>query len=93
MSYGKSTESSVISCNVSWKRTIDAETLVGILAGEIPPEGWQAHLETFFNEQPAQIIMGTMKENNLSMAQLVKVFEALPKVFQGKNFKEISAHA
>jgi len=52
MPYGKFTESSVISCNVSYKREIDAETLIGILSGEIAPEGWMAHLETFFNELP-----------------------------------------
>lgn len=90
MPYGKITESSVISCNVSYKRGIDAETLVGILSGELPSEGWKAHVETFFNELPHQYITGVMEENDLSMEQLIKIFETLPEVFQEKNFKELS---
>lgn len=93
MSYGKFTESSVISCNVSYKKTIDAQTLVNILAGKISPEDWEAHLETFFNELPKPYILGVMEENDLSLEQLTSVFETLPTVFQEKNFKELSQYA
>lgn len=90
MIYGKFTESSVISCNVSYKKTIDAQTLVDILADKIPLEDWQAHLETFFNELPKPYILGVLEENKLSFEQLKSVFEMLPPVFQEKNFKELS---
>lgn len=89
MTFGTYTESSAISCNTSYKQEITPETLVGILSGEISSEGWQAHLETFFNELPKPYILGVMKENDLSMEQLKKIFETLPEVFQEKNFKEI----
>ena len=92
MGYGKSTESSAISCNVSWKREINAETLVGILSGKTPPDNWQPHLETFFNELPKALIRGVMEENGLSLDQLARVFETLPAVFQEKSFKELIQH-
>lgn len=92
MPYGKFTESSVISCNVSYKSAINAETLVGILSGNVSPDAWQPHLETFFNELPPQYIKGVMAENALTMEQLIKIFESLPKVFQDKNFKELAQH-
>ena len=89
MSYGKFTESCVISCNVSYKEEIDEQTLVGILSGRCPVGEWMPHIDTFFNEIPKEFITGVMRENNLSKYQLTKVFESLPSVFQGKNFKEI----
>jgi len=92
MSYGINTECSVISCNVSWKYHINAETLVGILSGKIPITGWEPHLETFFNELPHESIKGVMEENMLNTIQLVKIFETLPYVFQGKNFKRFIKH-
>ena len=93
MSYGKITESSVNSCNVSYKDEINAETLVGILSGRIDPVEWQAHLDTFFNELPESYISGVMEENGLTLNQLVNIFENLPSAFQGKHFKEMISRA
>ena len=93
MAYGKCTQASVVSCNVSWKGQITAGSLVGILAGKIPMEGWEPHIETFFNELPHKFILGVMKENGLTLKQLTKIFETLPEVFQEKNFKELIQHA
>ena len=89
MDYGKFTKRSVMSCNVSYKKEIDAQTLIGILSGDIPIDNWKPHMDTFFNELPKSYIIGVMEENKLNKNQLVTVFESLPKVFQGKNFKEI----
>ena len=89
MSFGKLTECSVISCNVYWKDQIDANTLVSILSGQMPPENWKAHLSTFFNEVPHKYILGVMEENNLSLEQLIKVFKTLPEAFQDPHFKEL----
>lgn len=50
------TAGAVISCNVSYKKSIDAPTLIGVLSGKIPSTPWQAHLETFFNELPKEDI-------------------------------------
>lgn len=93
MTNRKFTESSVSSCNVSYKDMITAETLIGILSGQRPLDGWYAHVETFFNELPKSYISGVMDENNLKVEQLRSVYEALPKVFQGRNFKEFLNHA
>ncbi len=90
MPYGRRTKSSVISCNVSYNSEIDEETLIAILSGELSPEGWWSHLDTFFNELPEQHILDVMIENGLTMAQLVEVFESLPTPFQGKVFKELA---
>ncbi len=91
MSHGIYTLSSVSSCNVSYKREIDAETLIGILSGTMPLEGWKSHIETFFNELPDVYILGVMEENNLRIEQLINIFEQLPDIFQEKNFKTIVA--
>ena len=89
MSYGKLTECSVISCNTYYKKEIDAETLVGILSGNISPEDWKPHLDRFFNELPHKYILGVMEENGLNLQQLTKVFETLPEAFQDPHFKEL----
>ena len=84
IAFGKHTQSSVVSCNVSFRREIDAETLVGILAGRIPIGEWKPHLQVFFNELWHETIMGVMKENRLTFEQLKKIFSLL--LFQGENF-------
>ena len=89
MPYGKLTECSAIACNTYYKREIDAETLVSILSGKMPPEGWKPHLERFFNELPHKFILGVVEENDLTLEQLARVFQALPEVFQHGNFKEL----
>lgn len=83
------TQSAVISCNVSYKKSIDAQTLVGVLSGAIPLQPWQAHLDTFFNELPKDYILGVMQENNLPLNKLAAVYHSLHPVFQGKNFEEL----
>jgi hypothetical protein len=83
------TRASVISCNTPYQNSIDALTLVGILAGRLSPHPWQFHLNTFFNELPKDYILGVMEENNLTMQNLTTVFYSLHTALQGKNFKEI----
>lgn len=90
MSFGRITQSSVLSCNVSYREEISAETLVAILSGKIAPTDWIPYLDVFFNELPERYIHGVMEENNLSVSQLLTVFSAMPKAFQGKNFMRIS---
>jgi len=92
MSYGKFTEYSAIACNTYYKREIDAQTLVNILAGKTPPDEWKPHLGRFFGELPQKYILGVMEENNLSLEQLTKIFETIPAVFRGKKFKELIQH-
>lgn len=90
MVYGVYTKASVISCNVSYKQEIDADTLVGILSGTIPlSEEWEPHLETFFHELPKSFITGVMRENAINVDQLTVIFESLPIVYQGGNFREM----
>jgi hypothetical protein len=61
------TQSAVASCNVSYNRNIDAETLVGILSGDMPMDHWLPHIDIFFNELPYPYIYGVLSENNLSL--------------------------
>jgi hypothetical protein len=88
MNLASSTQGAVISCNVSYKKQIDVETLVGILSGKLSPEPWIFHLDIFFNELTPKYINGVMSENNLSLQDLQAVFESLPHVFQSKKFKD-----
>lgn len=83
------TQAAVVSCNVSYKDSIDAPTLVGVLSGALPFAPWQSHLDTFFNELPKEYIVGVMEENSLTLQNLSAVFNALHPVFQGKNFREL----
>jgi hypothetical protein len=83
------TQSAVSSCNVSYNRNIDAETLVGVLSGNIHWLEWPSHIDTFFNELPETYIYGVLSENNLSLNQVLDVFTSLPKSLQGKNFKQV----
>lgn len=84
------TKGAVISCNVSYKDRIDAETLVAILSGKLPPEAkWLSHIDTFFNELPKDYILGVMKENDLTLGRMTETFYSLPPVLQGKNFKAL----
>lgn len=90
MVYGDYTRASVISCNVSYKQEIDADTLVGVLSGAIPlSEEWEPHLETFFYELPKSFITGVMRENAINVDQLTVIFESLPIVYQDGNFREM----
>jgi hypothetical protein len=93
MSYGKLTQCSIISCNVSYKRQIDAETLVAILAGKMLPDEWEAHIMTFFNEVPHKYILGVAEENGLTLEQIANIFETLPEAFQHQHFKELIQNA
>jgi hypothetical protein len=83
------TQAAVVSCNVSYKKNIDAETLVDVLSGLVPVTPWQAHLDTFFNELPKEYILGVMQENDISLGTLAAVYNSLHPVFQGKNFREL----
>jgi hypothetical protein len=82
------TQGAVISCNVSYKEPIDAQTLVNILAGNTKVDAkWLPHINTFFNELPFDSIRGVSKENNISLQKMASVYFSLPSVIQGKNFR------
>jgi hypothetical protein len=85
----KKTQAAVVSCNVPYKKSIDAKTLIGVLSGVVPLQPWQAHLDTFFNELTKEHILGVMLENNLSLNKLATAYRSLHPVFQGKNFREL----
>ena len=91
MEYGIFTTCVARSCSTSYKRMLDAPTLVSLLTGATPVNEWKAHLDTFFNEQPVDLILDVMRENDLSIDQLATVFSAMPSVLQGKNFKQFLA--
>lgn len=88
MEYGIFTTCVALSCSTSYKIVLDAPTLVGLLTGAVAVDEWEAHLVTFFNEQPVDYIVEVMQKNNLSIDQLATVFSAMPSVLQGKNFKQ-----
>jgi len=82
------TQGAVISCNVSYKEAIDAQTLVGILAGKAKVDAkWLPHINTFFNELPTDSIKGVSRENDISLQKMAAVYFSLPSVIQGKNFR------
>ena len=83
------TKCAAISCSTQFKNTISPETLVSLISGEKPLGSLWPYVEVFFNELPHEYILGTLMENNISIATAVQVFKALPQVYQGKNFKEL----
>lgn len=83
------TQGTVTSCNVSYKKEINSDTLVGVLSGKLSFAPWKSHFDTFFNELPHTYIKGVMEENNLTILDLKTVFDSLNPAYQGKNFKEL----
>lgn len=86
---GKYTQCALISCNVSFRREISQDDIIGVLHGTIDPNTWFGHIDVFFNELPRKIFLGFLEENNISLENAKAAYNNLPKVLQGKHFLEI----
>jgi len=82
-------EAAVISVNVSLKRSIDADTLVGIFKGTHSPETWISHLELFFSDVPDTILKKFMAQNQFSSLSMQRVFRMLSPCMQNPHFLEV----
>ena len=89
MKDGKCTQCAIISCNVSHKNEITSDILVDILLQKREIGSWIGHMVVFFNELPRKIFLGVVEENNLSLKDMKKIYDKLPKVLHGKKFIEI----
>lgn len=85
----KYTTCALISCNVSYKNQITADILLDILSRKKEPGSWIGHLDVFFNELPAKILLGFIEENKLSYSDIKMTYDCLPKILQGENFPRI----
>lgn len=83
------TQCAVIGCNVSYRREITAEILKNILLGKQEIGHWISHIDTFFNELPAEVLIGFLRENGISCEEVKKRYAALPAVMQEENFKKV----
>ena len=80
----------VTTCNVSYRRQIDGETLLSLLKGENGDfEKWKFHVQAFFNEVHPCIIAKIAVDNEISIESLGKTFFGLDKVYQEENFLEL----
>jgi len=87
---GKSvTYTACIAVSISLKAIIPPQVLAGILKGHVPVGDWEPYMGVFFGECPAKIIHGVVKENSLTMLDMEKCFQSLPKGYQAPHFKEI----
>lgn len=82
-------EAAAISVNVSLKRSIDADTLVGIFKGTHSPEAWMSHLELFFSDVPDTILKKFMAQNKFSSEDMLRIFHQLHPCMQHKHFLEV----
>ncbi|WMW66335.1 hypothetical protein [Nitratidesulfovibrio liaohensis] len=82
-------EAAAISVNVSLKRSIDADTLVGIFKGTHAPGSWMPHLALFFSDVPDAILKKFMAQNELSPNDMLNVFYKLSPAMQHKHFLEV----
>ena len=89
MKDGKCTQCAIISCNVSHKKEITSDILVDILLQKREIGSWIGHMDVFFNELPRKIFLGVVEENNLSLKDMKKIYDKLPKVLHCKKFIEI----
>lgn len=71
--------------NTSWKRQVDAGSLLACLRGGGEPEEWKCHLLTFFTEVSIEQIHGLMLDHGLDAATLRRVFERVAKPLGGEN--------
>jgi hypothetical protein len=82
-------QSVAASMSVSFRRVISPEELLKIFHQEIDWQLWISHLDVFFGEIPSSLIQRFMAENNLSFDQLSAIYDALPPVWQSKQFQEM----
>lgn len=81
----------VVALNVSYKDTIDEQTLVRIFKEQNANllESWRYHLRAFFSELPVDYLVDFMKENHLTPEMLEQMHSQLPEVHQSKKFIEL----
>jgi hypothetical protein len=79
----------VTTCNISYFRKIDGQTLASILRGEHPVAPWLSHVATFFNEATEKHIRGVSEECHIPMEHLAQIFYSLPDAYQENNFSNI----
>lgn len=82
-------QSVAASMSVSFKRVISPEELIKIFHQEIDWQLWVSHLDVFFGELSPAMIQRFMTENELSFDQLSAIHDALPPVWQSKQFQEM----
>lgn len=82
------TQSAIISMNVPHSQLIRIEDFSGIFAGKVPLKPWVHHLEIFFSDVPFSLIEGVLNEHGWTFEQLASVFNAMPKAYQYKKFKD-----
>jgi hypothetical protein len=89
MSKFTAAQSAAASTNVSFKRHISPDDLIGIFRGEVDWHSWLPHISVFFTVLPEVLIQRFMDENGLPLARLSDVYEALPSVLQGGTFENM----
>ena len=82
-------QSAAASANVSFRRRISPEELVGVFRGETDWQAWLPHISVFLTELPAVMIQRFMDENGLTLELLSRVYEKLPSVLQGGTFENM----
>ena len=81
-------------CSTSYNKELPADELCAVLTGKKPiGEEWMFHFSTLFNEVPCDFLVGTMRELGIDLDDVDRVFDMLPALLQGKQFKEFSRRA
>lgn len=62
--------------NASWRRTIDATTLVACLRGDVRSEQWVPHVRTFFEDVPREAILRFMLVHELTASRTLATYRA-----------------
>jgi hypothetical protein len=86
------TYTACILASISLKEIIAPRMLVDILKGHEPIGDWEPYIGVFFTECPAKIVGGVVEENDLTMQNLEKCWQNLPKPYQTLHFKEVCLH-
>ena len=63
--------------NVSWRRTIDATTLVACLRGTSESAEWAEHVRTFFEDVPREALYRFVLAHDLPPERLLTTYRAL----------------
>ena len=82
------------SCSIPYRDKLPDEELCDVLTGKKPiPKEWLCHFGRLFNDVPTSFLLGTMKELGIDMHDVIKIYNTLPKVLQGRQFKEFISNA
>lgn len=82
------TRSAIISMNVPYSQLIRTEDFCGIFTGTVQIKPWVHHLEIFFSDVPFSHVERILTEHGWTFEQLASVFNAMPKAYQYKKFKD-----